>query len=158
LAALAAQGRGRIHLADGDAQAALGPLRRAFWVWQKIGAPYPAARVRVDLGRACETLGDGARLEREMARAVFEELGARPDLEALASRIPPTAPAPTHGLTQRELQVLRSVATGKTNKAIARELFLSEKTVDRNVSNIFVKANVASRAAATAWAYERHLV
>jgi DNA-binding NarL/FixJ family response regulator len=135
-------------------------LRRAFWVWQKIGAPYPAARARVDLARACQALGDGegARMELEVARAVFEELGAGPDVAALATL--PGAPAakPPHGLTQRELQVLRFLATGKTNKLIARELFLSEKTIDRHVSNIFVKLNVGSRAAATAWAYQHDLV
>jgi DNA-binding CsgD family transcriptional regulator len=160
LGALAAHGRGRIHLAEGDAQAALGPLRRAFWVWQKIGAPYPAARVRVDLARACRALGDGegARMELEVAGAVFEELGAGPDVAALATI--PGAPVakPPHGLTQRELQVLRFVAAGKTNKLIARELFLSDKTIDRHVSNIFVKLNVGSRTAATAWAYEHDLV
>jgi DNA-binding CsgD family transcriptional regulator len=160
LGALAAHGRGRIHLAEGDAQAALGPLRRAFWVWQKVGAPYLAARVRVDLARACQALGDGegARMELEVARAVFEELGAGPDVAALGTL--PGAPAakPPHGLTQRELQVLRLVAAGQTNKLIARQLFLSEKTIDRHVSNIFVKVNVGSRAAATAWAYEHHLV
>jgi DNA-binding CsgD family transcriptional regulator len=160
LGALAAHGRGRIHLAERDAQAALGPLRRAFWVWQKVGAPYLAARVRVDLARACQALGDGegARMELEVARAVFEELGAGPDVAALGTL--PGAPAakPPHGLTQRELQVLRLVAAGQTNKLIARQLFLSEKTIDRHVSNIFVKVNVGSRAAATAWAYEHHLV
>src|SRR5207248_7625559 len=79
LGALAGHARGRIHLADGDAQAALGPLRRAFWVWQKMSAPYLAARVRVDLARACRALGDGEgeRMELEAARTVFAELGAR---------------------------------------------------------------------------------
>ena len=160
IGALAAQGRGRIHLAEGDAQAALGPLRRAFWVWQKIGAPYPAARVRVDLARACQALGDGegARMELEAARAVFEELGAVPDLAALGTATVASPAKPPHGLTQRELQVLRFVAAGKPNKLIARELFLSEKTIDRHLSNIFVKLNVGSRTAATAWAYEHDLV
>jgi DNA-binding CsgD family transcriptional regulator len=160
LGALAAHGRGRLHLAEGDAQAALGPLRRAFWVWQKLGAPYPAARVRLDLARACRALGDGegARMELEVARAVFEELGAGPDLVAMATLSGSTVAKAPHGLTQRELQVLRLVAAGKTNKAIARELFLSDKTIDRHVSNIFVKVNVSSRAAATAWVYEHHLV
>ena len=160
LGALAAHARGRLHLAEGDGQAALGPLRRAFWVWQRIGAPYPAARVRVDLARACQSLGDGegARMELDVARTVFLELGAGPDVAALGAVTDPTTVRPSHGLTQRELQVLRFVAAGKTNKVIARELFLSEKTIDRHVSNIFVKVNVASRAAATAWAYEHHLV
>jgi DNA-binding CsgD family transcriptional regulator len=161
LGALAAHARGRLHLAEGDPQPALGPLRRAFWVWQKIGAPYATARVRVDLARACQALGDseGARLELESARAVFEELGAAPDIAALGAALPSAIPAKApHGLTQREIQVLRLVAAGKTNKLIARELFLSEKTIDRHVSNIFVKVNVGSRAAATAYAYEHHLV
>ena len=160
LGALAAHGRGRIHLAEGDAQAALGPLRRAFWVWQKIGAPYPAARVRVDLARACQALGDGegARMELEVARGRLRGAGRRPRRRG-AGHVP-GAPAakPPHGLTQRELQVLRFVAAGKTNKLIARELFLSEKTIDRHLSNIFVKLNVGSRTAATAWAYEHDLV
>jgi DNA-binding NarL/FixJ family response regulator len=146
--------------ASGDGQAALGPLRRAFWVWQKIGAPYPAARVRVDLARACQALGDGegARMESDAARVVFEELGAVPDLAALGTVAGAATAKPPHGLTQRELQVLRFVAAGKTNKLIARELFLSEKTVDRHLSNIFVKLDVGSRTAATAWAYEHDLV
>jgi DNA-binding CsgD family transcriptional regulator len=160
LGALAAHGRGRIHLAEGDAQAALGPLRRAFWVWQKIGAPYPAARVRVDLARACEALGDreGARMELDAARVVFQELGADPDVAAMGAVTGATSVKPAHGLTQRELQVLRFVAAGKPNKLIARELFLSEKTIDRHLSNIFVKLNVGSRTAATAWAYQHDLV
>ncbi len=54
--------------------------------------------------------------------------------------------------------MLRFVAAGKTNKLIARELFLSEKTIDRHLSNIFVKLDVGSRTAATAWAYEHDLV
>jgi DNA-binding NarL/FixJ family response regulator len=62
------------------------------------------------------------------------------------------------GLTAREVQLLRLVATGQTNKAIAAELVLSERTVDRHVSNIFAKLGVSSRAAATAYAYEHQLV
>jgi DNA-binding NarL/FixJ family response regulator len=57
----------------------------------------------------------------------------------------------THGLSARELEVLRLLASGKTKKAIADVLFVSGKTVDRHVSNILVKLNVPSRAA-TAWA------
>jgi DNA-binding NarL/FixJ family response regulator len=63
-----------------------------------------------------------------------------------------------HGLSTRELEVLLLVASGKTNKVIARELFVSEKTIDRHVSNIFAKLDVPSRAAATAWAYQHGLV
>jgi DNA-binding NarL/FixJ family response regulator len=143
------------------------PVRRAFGFWQRLGAPYLAARLRVLLARACVALGDneGARLELECACEVFEQVGARPDLVAAESLVASLdergrsgPPAAGCGLTGRELQVLRLVASGKTNKAIARELSLSEKTVDRHVSNIFAKTDVNTRAAATAFAYERKLI
>jgi DNA-binding NarL/FixJ family response regulator len=135
-------------------------LRRAFVAWQQAGAPYIAARLRVLLGRAYAALGDadGSRLELELAREVFESLGAAPDLAIIDAVSKPVTPASAHGLTPRELQVLRLVACGKTNKAIAAELSLSEKTVDRHVSNIFGKIGVSSRAAATAFAYENKLL
>jgi len=160
LRAMAAHAQGAVELAEGDVQAALGSLRRAFEAWQHAEAPYEAARVRVLVGMACRAFGDdeGAGLELNAARAVFERLGATPDLariDALTKGVPSGHP---HGLTPRELQVLRLVAAGKTNKIIAAELFLSEKTVDRHVSNIFNKLDVPSRAAATAYAYEHKLI
>jgi DNA-binding CsgD family transcriptional regulator len=168
LSAIAAHASGAVHLADNNPHAVLDPVRRAFGVWQQIGAPYLAARLRVLLARACAALGDmeGARLELDGAREVFERLGARPDLamiEALGASLDDNRKVATlderhHGLTDRELQVLRLIASGKTNKAIARELSLSEKTVDRHVSNIFTKVNVSSRAAATAFGYQHHLI
>jgi DNA-binding CsgD family transcriptional regulator/tetratricopeptide (TPR) repeat protein len=167
LEAIAAHARASIHLAEGNPHAVLDPARSAFRFWQRFGAPYLAARLRVLAARACIALRDaeGARLELQCASEVFEHLGAGPDLamvkalsDGLGERTGDRAAAPTHGLTERELQVLRLVATGKTNKLIARELSLSEKTVDRHVSNIFAKVNVASRAAATAFAYERGLI
>ena len=160
LDAMAAQARGELELAEGDAQAALDSLRRAWTVWQQIEAPYLAARVRVLVGRACRALGDdeGCALEIEAARAVFEQLGAAPDLARIDALMRGGPPAHPHGLTPRELQVLRLVATGKPNKAIANELFLSKKTIDRHVSNIFDKLDVASRSAATAYAYEHKLI
>jgi DNA-binding NarL/FixJ family response regulator len=66
--------------------------------------------------------------------------------------------ADDHGLTARELQVLSLVAAGQTNKTIASELVLSERTVDRHVSNIFTKLGVSSRTAATAYAYKHQIV
>lgn len=160
LGAIAAHARGAVALAAGDPQAALSPLRRAFEAWQEVEAPYLAARVRAQIGMACRDLGDhdGAELELDAARAVFEKLGAVPDLRRIDSLINPRPSAHPNGLTQRELQVLRLVAAGKTNKAIASELFLSEKTVDRHVSNIFNKLDMPSRSAATAYAYEHKLV
>jgi DNA-binding CsgD family transcriptional regulator len=158
--AIAAQACGAVDLAEGDAQAALGPLRRAFDVWQRIEAPYAAARVRVLIGLACRALGDedGASLEIDAAKSVFERLGAAPDLAWIESLTKGVPSSYAHGLTARELQILHRVATGKTNKAIARELYLSEKTIDRHVSNILAKLGVSSRTAATALAYQRNLV
>jgi len=166
LEAIAAHARAAVHLDAGHAQAALQPAREAFTTWQRFGAPYLAARLRVLLARACIALEDteGARLELQCAREVFAQLGARPDVaavQALEERLEASARNPAtgpHALTKRELQVLRLIATGKTNKRIARDLALSEKTIDRHVSNIFVKVNVASRAAATAFAYEHRLI
>jgi DNA-binding NarL/FixJ family response regulator len=129
-------------------------------VWQEIEAPYEAARTRVLIGLACRAVGDHdtAALELEAARSVFAELGAAPDLARVDSLAPRKDTADTHGLTARELQVLRLVAAGRTNKAIAAELVVSERTIDRHVSNIFTKLRVSSRAAATAYAYEHRLV
>jgi DNA-binding CsgD family transcriptional regulator len=160
LHAMAAHARGAVALAAGDAQAALGPLRRAFEVWRHAEAPYEAARVRVLIGLACRSLGDdeAGELELGIARAVFERLGAEPELARLDSLGNRATSAHRHGLTSRELQVLRLIAGGKTNKGIAAELSLSARTIDRHVSNILTKLNVPSRAAATAHAYTHKLL
>jgi DNA-binding CsgD family transcriptional regulator len=159
-AAIAAHACGVVDLAEGGTQAALGSLRHALEVWQRIGAPYAVARVRVLVGLACRALGDeeGAALEIDAARSVFERLGAMPDLARIDSMTNPGLSGQAHGLTPRELQVLRLVAAGETNKVIARKLSLSEKTIDRHVSNILTKLDVSSRTAATAFAYQRKLV
>jgi DNA-binding NarL/FixJ family response regulator len=158
LEAMADHARGALRLARGDASGAVEPLRSAFATWQRVGAPYIAARIRVLLADALQTLGDvdGAELERDAARAVFRELGASPDLARLEA--PGRASAHRFGLTAREMEVLRLVSSGLTNRAIAKELFLSEKTVDRHVSNIFAKLDVPTRSAATAAAYRHNLV
>jgi DNA-binding CsgD family transcriptional regulator len=159
LRAMAAQAQGAIDLAKGDARAALGPLRRALKVWLQIDVPYEAARVRVLMGLTCRSLGDdeAAELEFGAARALFGQLGAAPELARL-DLLGKGASVHPHPLTAREFQVLRLVAAGKTNKAIAVALFLSERTIDRHVSNIFNKLNVPSRAAATAYAYDHQLL
>jgi DNA-binding NarL/FixJ family response regulator len=155
LTAMAAAARGSVLLAEGRAQEALAPLREAFDRWHQLGAAYAESRVRVEIAKACRAVGDddGAALELDAARSVFERLRAAPDLARLA--VPRRA---SHSLTARELEVLRLVATGKTNKEIARALFVSERTVDRHVSNIFAKVHVQSRAGATAFAYEHDLL
>jgi DNA-binding CsgD family transcriptional regulator len=160
LRAIGAQAQGAVELADGNARAALGPLRRSLELWQQVEAPHEAARVRVLIGIACGSLGDeeARELEFEAARTVFERLGAAPELARLDSIGKRAKPARPHGLTRRELQVLRLIAAGKTNKAIAAELFLSDRTIDRHVTSILNKLNVPSRAAATAFAYEHRIL
>jgi DNA-binding CsgD family transcriptional regulator len=159
LSAIAAQARGAVDLADGDARAALVALRRAGEAWHELEVPYEAARTRILAGLACRALGDDdtAELELGAARRSFEELGAAPDLARLDA-LERRSAADASGLTPRELEVLRLVAAGETNKAIAAALVLSDRTVDRHVSNIFAKLRVSSRAAATAYAYEHGLV
>jgi DNA-binding CsgD family transcriptional regulator len=148
-----------MRAASGDARGALEPLRRAFATWQRVDAPYLAARLRAEIARVLVALGDedGAQLERDAARAVFAELGAGHDLSALDPSVR-ARPGQSFGLTVREMEVLRLLATGQTNRAISEQLFLSEKTVDRHVSNIFSKLDVPTRAAATAFAYQHKLV
>jgi DNA-binding CsgD family transcriptional regulator len=160
LGAMAAHALGSVDLAEGDTRAALIALRRAAQSWQKLDAPYEAARSRWLVGLACRALGDddAAALELDAARAAFTELGAAPDLARVESLVTHAVSGDANGLTPRELEVLRLVAAGETNKAIAAELVLSERTVDRHVSNIFAKLRVSSRAAATAYAYEHELV
>lgn len=167
LVAIAARARALICLGEGNPHAVIDPARRAFEIWQRLGAPYLAARARMLLAQACIALGDreGAQLELACARESFAQLQARPDmatLESVAAALEAGGrkgtPTQQHRLTDRELQVLRLVASGKTNKAIARQLVLSGKTVDRHLSNIFAKLDVPSRAAATAFAYKHDLI
>jgi DNA-binding CsgD family transcriptional regulator len=158
--AIAAQARGALELADGNARGAIGSLRRAFEVWQRIEAPYAAARVRELIGLACRALGDedGAGLEIAAARSIFDRLGAVPDRARIDALMKRTPSGKSHPLTPRELQVLRLVSAGKTNATIAAELFLSERTIERHLSNIFTKLDLSTRTAATAWAYEHGLI
>lgn len=159
LHAMAAYARGSFDLAAGNAPSGLAVLRRAFELWRDVKSPYEAARTRVALGLACRSVGDeeAGEMELEAARAAFEELGAVSDLQAVKS-LARTSTRKQHQLTARELEVLRLVAEGRTNKSIAAELCVSERTIDRHVSNILTKLDVASRAAATAYAYRHELL
>ena len=160
LRAVADHAHGAVLLAEGDAGTAVVALRRAGQVWRELEAPYEAARVRVLVGLGCRALGDeeAAAMELDAARGVFAQLGAAPDLAHLETLARGGAGSKGHGLTARELQVLRLLAAGKTNHAIASELVLAEKTVDRHVSNLYAKLGVSSRAAATAHAYQHRLL
>jgi DNA-binding CsgD family transcriptional regulator len=160
LHAIAAQVRGAVELARGEPQAALRSLRTAWQVWEELDAPYEGGRVRLLVGLACRALGDeeGAALEFDAARAVFEALGATPELARLDALSGRADSVETHGLSARELEVLRLLASGRTNRDIAAELVVSEHTIARHVQNIFAKLGVSSRTAATAFAFEHHLV
>ena len=152
--------KGAVDLAQGDPEAALVVLRRAAQAWQALDAPYEGARARVLIAQACLALGDdeAAMMEREAARDGFARLGAAPDIASIDAQAGPAGSRELHGMTARELEVLRLVAAGHTNKSIAAELVLSERTVERHVSNIFAKLGVSSRAAATAFAYEHKIL
>jgi len=159
LHALSGQASGAVLLSEGDARAALIQLRNAHNLWRDLDAPHQAARVRVLKGLACRALGDdgSAELEFDVARSMFEELGAAPDIERV-TRIGGTRTSSAGGLSAREREVLTLLSSGKTNRMIAGELFISEKTVARHVSNIFTKLGLSSRAEATAYAFEHGLV
>jgi DNA-binding CsgD family transcriptional regulator len=160
LRAVAASAVGAVLFAEGDARSALPRLRAAGSAWRRLDAPYEVARVQVLIGLACSALGDPetCAMELDGARKVFEQLGARPDIERLNVLLKRTYGRAPGGLTVREVEVLRLVASGKTNRAIARELGLSEKTVARHVHNSLTKIGAPSRAAATAYAYENGLI
>jgi DNA-binding CsgD family transcriptional regulator len=161
LRAVAASAAGAVLLAEGDARSALPKLRVAGSAWRGLDAPYETARVGVLIGLACRALGDPETSEIELdgARKVFEQLGAKPDIERLdALTRRPSSVATPGGLTTREVQVLRLVASGKTNRGIGKQLGLSEKTVARHVHNSLTKIGAPSRAAATAYAYEHGLI
>lgn len=160
LQAMAAQALGTVELAAGDPGSALVSLRQALRAWLELEAPHEAACTRVLLGQACQALGDqdAFALELEAARSVFAELGAAPDLARVDTLTGGVDTDARHGLTTRELEVLRLVATGKSNREIAGSLVISEHTVARHVQNIFTKLGVPSRTAAGAFAFEHDLV
>ncbi|MBW3605114.1 MAG: LuxR family transcriptional regulator [Actinobacteria bacterium] len=157
LEAAALHARGALVLAEGRAEEALPALRAACRRWNDVGAPYEVARACTLLGQAYEALGDHAAATAELssARETFERLGATVDAaraaELLGDRSPPA------GLTAREVEVLTLVAEGRTNREVAGELVLSEKTVARHLSNIFTKLGVSTRTEASAFAFEHRL-
>ena len=160
LRATSAQAHGAVLLAEGRPRDALPALRDACTAWRELPAPYEAARVRVTIGLAHRELGDDdtATMELDAALHAFRELGAAADLARVTAIAALRSGRSTDRLTARELEVLRLLATGKTNRAIAGELAISERTVDRHVSNIFTKLGLSTRAAATAYVYEHDLL
>ncbi len=158
LLAAAATARGRVQLATGDCSGACSALNDALQRWVELDAPYEIATTRSMMGQACRQAGDedGAEGSFRAAEAIFERLGAPIDMHLTRGiRGDTTFPC---GLTAREVEVLLLLASGQTNRQMAGELFLSEKTIARHVSNIFTKIDVKSRAAATAFAFEHRLI
>ncbi|WP_163541536.1 response regulator transcription factor [Occultella kanbiaonis] len=161
LAALAGHAVGAAALAEGDAAGALPPLRAALSVWASLDAPYEQAGTRELIGLACHVLADdaGAALELGSAEETFTRLGAGPDAARVGTLLRPEPPQPSsHPLSVREIEVLKLISAGHTNRAIATALHLSEKTVARHVGNILTKLDLPSRSAATAWAYEHGVI
>lgn len=164
LQATASLARSRVCLARGDWVAASASASVAVRQWLDLAAPYEVATARVLYARACRALDDhdAWTTSLELAAGVFRALGAAADLADLdrfpgrpATTSPSRSRAHTRGsLSARELEVLRLLATGATNKAIAAALVVSQKTIARHLSNIFAKLGVSTRAAATAYAYE----
>jgi DNA-binding CsgD family transcriptional regulator/tetratricopeptide (TPR) repeat protein len=160
LTAIAAQAGGLADLVAGKPQEALSALRRAAELWRQFKAPYENARVRELIGLALRDLGDedGGSLELEAARETFARLGAATDLARVDGDSSVTDASAPNGLTKRELEVLRRLCAGETNREIAAGLVLSVRTVDRHVSNMYAKLGVSSRAAATTYAHEHGLI
>ncbi len=157
--ATAAHATGAVLLADGDVAGAATRLRRAAEIWRDLEMPFEEANTCVLMATVCERRGDedGRRLELDCARTLFARLNAAACLARIAEHTDRGARQPVGPLSDREAQVLRLLAAGKTNRAIAEELFISEKTVARHVSNIFDKLGVSTRTEAAAWAYQRNV-
>jgi DNA-binding CsgD family transcriptional regulator len=157
LEGLAAEASGAVLLTEGKPNEALPQLRKAERIWRDLETRHQLARIRILIGVACRQLGDEASAELEFASAeqVLRDLGALPDLARLAELA--ASSRPTGPLSPREVEVLKLVATGMTNRAIASSLFISDKTVARHISNMFTKLGLSSRAEATAYAFKHGL-
>ena len=160
LSAASAQATGAVLLAKDDIAGASASLHGAWEMWRDLEMPYDEAQTRLLLAAICALRGDqdGRRLEIDAARRLFTELDAAPCLARIALESERAGRRPVGSLSEREAQVLRLLAAGRTNRDIGDALFISEKTVARHVSNIFDKLGVSSRTAATAWAYQRNLI
>lgn len=158
--ALRARNEGALLLAENNPQQALNKLEQSRALWHELQVPYEAARVRCLIARAYRKLGDEESAVNAFTEAqkIFENLGASTDLACLLKEKQQKSRSDAGSLTEREIEVLRLVATGKTNRGIAAALHISEKTVARHLSNIFTKLNLDSRTAATVYALEQKLL
>jgi ATP/maltotriose-dependent transcriptional regulator MalT len=160
LLALSLRAAGAVLLAGGDARSAMTELRRSWNLWCELEVPYEAARVRCTIAQAYSKLGDeeNAALEVQAAQETFQQLGAAGDLACLKATWSHGKGTNNSPLTAREIEVLRLVASGMSNRRIAAKLHISDKTVARHLSNIFNKLSLESRTAAAAYAYAHQLL
>jgi DNA-binding CsgD family transcriptional regulator len=147
-------------LAAGELERARMSLEDAVDGFDRAGAPYDAALARMMLAATLAASGRADRAETERAAAdhAFDALGA-----ARPAWIPRTQPGADDGsgLSAREREILGLIALGLSNEEIAQRLFLSIRTVERHVSNIYAKLGLEgrhARAGATAYAHEHALV
>jgi ATP/maltotriose-dependent transcriptional regulator MalT len=167
LQALAYSAAGRIAAARGQPDRARRLFEDAVDLFCRCGAPFEGARARLELARALRACGRpaAARDEVRAAREAFGRLGAAHGLElvarllaGMADEAEARAPAtPAVNLTARELEVLRALVAGLTNREIAARLVISEHTVHRHVTNVYRKLGVSSRTAAAAYAHRHEL-
>jgi ATP/maltotriose-dependent transcriptional regulator MalT len=170
-----AQQAARLTFVATDAQLSGEPGLLAAWdaaaaAWAAVSEPYPQAQALWHAAEAALSSGerDGAAERLRSAAALAPGLGAGAlagQIEQLARRARivldpavPAAPEAGSGLTGRELEVLRLVAAGRSNRDIANQLFISPKTASVHVSNILGKLGVATRGEAAAQAHARRLV
>ncbi len=159
LTALVTTAAAAVRHAQGRHEEALALYARAKTLWSRLEAPYDVALARLGLAETAAVMGDAdtAQLEAAGAAEVFDTLGAAP-AAARARALIGDPQTNSHTLSPRELQVLALVADGLTNREIAATLILSERTVDRHVSNMLTKLGVATRTAATSYAYEHGIL
>jgi DNA-binding CsgD family transcriptional regulator len=160
LRAVASLAAGLVALRCGDPKAARAQIEDAVDLFKESGAPFETARARVELARVMGAIGrpDAARDEARLAVADLTPLGAGLELaraRAVLDGLEPRNAAAAEdrkGLTHREVEILRLIAQGLSNQAIADRLCISEHTVHRHVANTLSKLDVASRSAAVAQA------
>ena len=140
-----------MHVRRGEFGEALVSLQAALREYRIQQSRYETAEVYEWLALAHRGLGDheSAAADAATAESIYTQLGVEP-----AGICGSTAPG---GLTRRELDVLARIASGATNKQVAQQLHLSEKTVGRHLANIYTKLGVSTRTAAAGWAHQHNI-
>lgn len=149
----AAHARGAILVRRGLHAEAIDVLQGALREYRTQESRYELAQVYALLATAHEALGDGdlAAADSATSAKIYRQIGVQPALSANPASV-------VGGLTRREVEVLQRISGGATNRAVAEQLVISEKTVGRHLANIYAKVGVSSRTAAVAWARESNLI